>query len=126
MPEKMYVEDGKQKSVLHFALVCKELQEKIKEHQKDLKNFKRELRMMMKDYEIHEATNEHVSVKINYPKSFDLGSCRMEHAPEITKFTKFETRTITDEIFDKKGFKKYYPDLFKEFNLPLTPRLTIK
>ncbi len=115
-----------EKSVLHFALLCKELKKEINELQKDEKIYKSELRHLMKEYDIKYAGNDVVEVKVNYPKSFDVGGCRMDHAKEIDYFTTEETVTNINYIFDKKGFKKHFPELFEEFNIALTPKLSVK
>ena len=120
------MENKKARSVLHLAMVCKELKEQIQELQKEEKRFKRELRMFMKNHDINNAKNEFVEVKINYPKSFDLGLCRMEN-PELIKYFVKEEKVISiNEIFDKKRFKHLHPELFEKYNIPLTARLSIK
>ncbi len=116
----------KEKSILHFALICKELKAQIKALQKDEKHYKDELKHLMKDYDVKYAKNESVEVKVNYPKSFDVGTCRMYNPDKVKKFTREETVTSINEIFDKKGFQKFYPELFEEYNIDLTPRLTVK
>ena len=50
----------------------------------------------------------------------------MEHPKEIEEYITEETITRINEIFDKKEFKRFYPELFDEYNTPLTARLTIK
>lgn len=119
-------ENKKEKSVLSLALVCLELKKQIRKLQKHEKKYKDELKHLMKDYDVKYAKNEMVEVKVNYPKSFDVGTCRMYNPSEVKKFTKEETVTSINEIFDKKGFKKFYPELFEEYNISLTPRLTVK
>ena len=119
-------ENKKEENILHFALIYKELKKEIKVLLKDEKNYKSELRHLMRKYDVKYAKNDFVEVKVNYPKSFDVGGCRMDHSKEIDKFTTEETVTSINYIFDKKEFKKHYPELFEEFNIDLTPRLSVK
>lgn len=119
-------ENKKEKSVLFMANTCLRLKLEIKELQKDEKRYKGELRGMMKDYNLDYAKDDNVEVKITYPKSFDLGLCRMEN-PELIKIFVKEEKVITiNEIFDKKTFKHLHPEVFEKYNIDLTARLSIK
>jgi len=115
-----------EESILFFAKRVLETRLEIKELQKDEKRYKSELVTIMKENNTKWAKDDSVEVKVNYPKSFDVGTCRMYNPSEVKKFTKEETVTSINEIFDKKGFKKSYPALFEEYNIALTPRLTVK
>ena len=81
---------------------------------------------MLKQLEIKYLKNQYTEIKINYPKSFDVGLLGEEFPELYKKYTSVE-RVITENVVvNKKDLKRFFPDEYSKCEIELTPRLTIQ
>ena len=90
------------------------------------KQVKEEIIALMEELGEKSQFRDNYEVKYSIPHYFDEGEFRKEN-PETAKiFTSSRIVTETIEEFNDKEFKKQMPDLYEQYRVPGTPRLTIK
>lgn len=67
-----------------------------------------------------------ITAGVSFPTTFDIGMCKLENPEVMRKFITVERQIIENEIFDKKAFIQYQPELYKKYLIEGTPRLTVK
>ena len=115
-----------QQQILATCKIIQDYKHKIGNLTEEMNRLKQEVREGMVSMEWKSIRDPDIEVKCTQPFSFDLGLCKLEEFDTVNPFITEEQVISIKEIFDKKLFKKKYPELFDKYNTPLTPRLTIK
>jgi len=107
-------------------LEYKEIRTEIERKKKILSDLRQVIINEMIDTDTKTLYTASGSASLSHPKSLDQGSLRTENKKEYFEFT--TTRIVTEHIedFDKKKFKKKYPQIYEKYEIELTPRLTVK
>lgn len=103
-----------------------DLKRSIKEEQNLLKQTREIIISIMKDNGMLGIKTESGSASLSFPKSFDQNEMRINNKKEYFEFTTVIQIRYDEEEFDKKGFKKKYPELYTKYEIESTPRLTVK
>ena len=105
----------------------KDLKSMIAEYTKLQKDVRMQIILYMKDNNVESFESKLGTAKLQQPRSFDVGMLKAVKRELYDKFTTMRTIPAREEpFFDKEAFKELYPQVFKEFNIDLTPRLTVK
>ena len=97
----------------------------LNEQISDIKDAIREI-LQENDIKHFEDKEADIDIKITYPTSFDIGFFKMDQPGFSASFITTESITTIKDILDKKRLSTRYPDEYKKYLIPLTPRLTVK
>ncbi len=97
----------------------------IKDLEKERKEYRQLILNLMTEIGQKEFECSSGVVKVTYLKTFDQPMMISKEPQEIwDRF--WEAVTTTVGVFNKKEFKKNYPELWYKYQIDLTPRVSIK
>lgn len=126
----MILQRNIEQDIIQMAMLIKEKERYQEDIAEQINNLKEEIRGLMKEFGITQIANIDTDkvreIKINYPKSFDVGLLGKDYPELYTKYVSKETRIVEDLKINKKDLQRLYPKEYAACEVELTPRLTIK